>query len=82
VKLTKKRKDAIRGHIENINLMGCMELTAFDMKLQEVKGQMDALVWKWVNKAVMKQIEYLADIDLKTGGAMAIMSEMKEDDTA
>lgn len=70
--------DSIKGHVENINTMGRMELTAFDMKLQEVKGQMDSIVWKWVNKAVVRQTAYLMDIDLKTGGAMAIMSELKE----
>ena len=50
MKLTKKRKDAIQIHIKNIAQMGRMELTAFDMKLQEVKHEMDVIVWKWVNK--------------------------------
>jgi len=82
VKLTKKRIGAIKIHVDNIASMGRMELTAFDMKLQEVKHEMDGLVWKWTNKAVVRQMAHLMDIDLKTGGAMAIMSEMKEDDTA
>ena len=80
MRLTKKRKDAIQSHIENIAQMGRMELTAFDMKLQDVKNDMDAIVWKWVNKAVVRQMAYLMDIDVQTGGAMAIASEMKEED--
>ena len=80
MKLNNKRKEAITKHIENISAMGRLELGAFDMKLQEVKGEMDSIVWKWVNKAVINQMAYFMDIDTKTGGAMAIMSELKEDE--
>ena len=77
MKLTAKRKEAIQQHITNISKMGRMELGAFDMKLQEVKGEMDEVVWKWVNKAVMRQLAYLMDIDVESGGSMAIMSELR-----
>jgi len=76
MKLTKKRKEAIQTHINNISEMGRMELGAFDMKLQEVKGEMDEVVWKWVNKAVIVQLGYLMEIDVVSGGAMAVMSEL------
>ena len=77
MKLTKKRKEAIQQHITNISIMGRMELGAFDMKLQEVKGEMDEVVWRWVNKAVIVQLAYLMDIDVQSGGAMCVMSELK-----
>ena len=57
--------------------MGRMELTAFDMKLQDVKNDMDAVIWKWVNKGVMSQLKHLEDVDTQTGGAMAIISELR-----
>jgi len=62
----------------NISTMGRMELGAFDMKLQEVKGEMDEVVWKWVNKGVVKQLAYLMDIDVQSGGAMAVISELPQ----
>jgi hypothetical protein len=57
-----------------------MELVAFDMRLQESKQEMDSVIWMWVNKAVVSQLAFLYDIDIVTGGAMVIMSEMKEED--
>ncbi len=80
MKLTKKRKDAIENHLKNISQMGRLELGAFDMRLQEQKHDMDAIVWKWINKGVIEQMAHLDDVDKKTGGAMAIMSEMAEVD--
>jgi len=76
--ITRKRKEAIQTHITNISEMGRMELGAFDMKLQEVKGEMDEVVWKWVNKGVVKQLAYLMDIDVQSGGAMAVISELPQ----
>jgi hypothetical protein len=71
------RRESVAMHLQNISQMGRNELIAFDMKLQEVKSNMDSIVFKWVNKGVLKQMEYLDDIDSKTGGAMAIISELK-----
>ena len=67
MKLTKKRKDAIENHLKNISQMGRLELGAFDMRLQEQKHDMDAIVWKWVNKGVVKQMAHLNDVDKKNG---------------
>lgn len=75
--LTKKRKEAIEKHIENISQMGSLELRAFDMKLQDLKHDMDLVVWRWVNKGVIEQMDFLNDVDKKTGGPMAIISELK-----
>ena len=77
-KLTKKRKDAIQTHVENLSTLGRMELGAFDMKWQENKSDIDEVVWKWVNKAIMCQLAFLMDIDVKSGGAMAVMSDLRE----
>lgn len=80
MKLTKKRKESITKHLNNIAKMGLNELIAFDRSLQEVKPDMDAVVWKWVNRGVVKQLDYLKDVDVQTGGAMAILSDMKTDE--
>ena len=78
--ITKKRKEAIKTHLENISAMGMSELVQFDRKLQGIKHEMDAEVYKWVNKGVMAQLAYLHDIDIKSGGAMAISAEFRGDD--
>ncbi len=76
-KLTKERKTSIENHLKEISQMGRLELGAFDMILQENKQDMDAVVWKWVNKGVIGQMAHLMDIDLETGGALAVMSELR-----
>ena len=78
--LTKKRKDTIKTHLKNISEMGMSELGQFDRNLQEVKPEMDAEVFKWVNKGVVIQLAYLHDIDTKSGGAMAVSAEFRGDD--
>ena len=76
-KLTKKRIKAIETHVNNISEMGRCELGAFDEEMYKNKQDIDEVVWKWVNKAVIKHSAYLMDIDVQSGGAMAIMSELK-----
>lgn len=77
--LTKKKKELVGKHVKNIVEMGMLELRDFDRHLQNAKSEIDSEVWKWVNKAVVAQTAHLMDIDLKTGGAMAVMSEIEED---
>ena len=54
--MTKKQKQEIKTHLSNISNMGRMELSSFDMKLQEVKGEMDDVVWSEVNSKVVLQM--------------------------
>lgn len=72
--LTLERKDAAKRHIENISKMGLLELRTFDMNLQSNKHDIDEVVWKWVNKAVVLQLSHLINIDKQSGGAMCVTS--------
>ena len=77
-KLTPKRKDEIKKHIENISQMGINELSLFDMNFQNSKHDIDEVVWEWVNKGVVRQLAYLMDIDVQSGGAMCVVAEFAE----
>jgi len=76
MKLTKKRMKAIEEHVNNVSEMGMRELGAFDEEMYKNKSDIDEVVWKWVNKAIIKQLAYLMDIDVQSGGAMAVISEL------